>query len=211
MSKPRPRREQLVPPVTHTLTRNEIIAGALRAFRKHGIAATRVEDILAEADTSRRTFYKLFSNVEDVLAALYELSTGELVSAIERARRARPDAPIAGIRAGIAIFLEFYRSSGGVLRDLVELAMRSDSQLAPRRRWLREELVRILDESVRALDGRQIDRFVYYALISALEGLCLELRASDAMARDLARAERVVNAMLDRVLELPVHSRLPLT
>lgn len=155
--------------------RNAILGAAANVFSKHGIAATRVEDILVGAKIARRTFYKYFASKEDVLAALYEVWTAEIVKAIEEVRAVQPASPLAGIRAGIDLFLGFYRSGPRALRELVELAMRSDSLLAPRRAWLRDRIVSLVDDAVRALDGRRLDPYLYYALVSALEGLSLEL------------------------------------
>jgi len=171
-------------------------------FTQHGIAPTRVEDILLAAGIARRTFYRHFRSKDDLLAALYELWTGELVNAIEAVRAREPDAPLAGIRAGIDAYLGFLRASPRALRELVELAMRTDSALAPRRRWLRGQIVRLLDEAVRALDGRKLDALVYLALASALEGLSLELT-------DIDRARTVVHALMDNALGLPEPTPLP--
>jgi len=180
--------------------RSAILAAATKVFTQHGIAPTRVEDILLAAGIARRTFYRHFRSKDDVLAALYEVWTGELVKAIEAARE--PDAPLAGIRAGIDAYIGFFRASPRALRELVGLAMRTDSLLAPRRRWLRGELVRLLDEAVRALDGRKLEPLVYLALVSALEGISLESSDGDRM-------RTVVHALMDNALGLPKPTPLP--
>lgn len=200
--------EVVVPP-----SRGKILAAALRVFQQHGIDEVRVEDILVAAGIARRTFYKYFSSKEDVLAALYEVSTGELVRSIEDAWRRSP-ASLAGIHRGIDIYFEFHRSLPG-LRGLIELGLRSSSQLAPRRRWLRDELVRILDGAVRELDGRRLDPLVYYALLSALEGISLQVLDDGGKPGELERARKVVHALLDHTLargsKLPLGPRTPAT
>jgi len=181
--------------------RSAILAAATKVFTQHGIAPTRVEDILLAAGIARRTFYRHFRSKDDVLAALYEVWTGELVKAIEAARARKPDDPLAGVRAGITTYLAFFRASPRALRELVGLAM-TEPGLAPRRRWLRGEIVRLLDEAVRALDGRKLDPLVYLALVSALEGLSLEPTEVD-------RVEMVVNALMENALGLPKPAPLP--
>jgi AcrR family transcriptional regulator len=190
--------------------RNAILGAAANVFSKHGIAATRVEDILVAAKIARRTFYKYFASKEDVLAALYEVWTAEILKAIEEVRAVQPASPLAGIRAGIDLFLGFYRSGPRALRELVELAMRSDSLLAPRRAWLRDQIVKLVDDAVRALDGRRLDPYVYYALVSALEGLSLELGTDRTTAADVERARLTVHALIDHVLDVPKPTPLPL-
>jgi AcrR family transcriptional regulator len=199
----------VVAAVSARFARNAILAAATRVFTQHGIAAARVEDILVAANIARRTFYKYFSGKEAVLAALYEVWTTEILTAIHAARAADPSDPLAGIRAGIDIFLGFYRQGPRALRELVELAMRSDSQLAERRRWLREQIVTLLDDSVRALDGRRLDPFVYYALLGALEGLALELGSRGASPSEIERARLTTHALIDHALGLPRPLPLP--
>ncbi len=193
--------------VATQLARGPILAAAMQVFAKRGVDATRVEDILLAANIARRTFYKYFSSKEDVLAALYELTTAELVRSIDEARRREP-ASLAGIHAGIDTYLDFHRSVPG-LRELIELGLRSSSQLAPRRRWLRDELVRILDEAVRELDGRRLDPLVYYALLSALEGVSLQVLDDGARPADLERARKVIHALLDQTLGVRDGRALP--
>jgi AcrR family transcriptional regulator len=180
------------------LARNSILASATGVFARDGIAAARVEDILVEAGIARRTFYRYFASKEDVLAALYEVWTGELLRAIDAARLAAPDDPLAGIHAGIDIFLGFFRASGRAVRELVELAMRSDSLLAVRRRWARGEIVKLMDAAALATLRKRLDTFVYYGLLGALEGIALEL--DGATNAEVERAQRVLHGMVDQTL-----------
>jgi len=200
-------------PKPHTLTthlaKSAILAAAMEVFSRRGVEPTRVEDLLVAAGIARRTFYKYFSGKEEVLAALYDVATGELVKAIETAQRGEGASPLAGIRLGIDTFLDFHRDNARGLRELVELSMRSESLLAPRRRWLRGELVRILDEAVQRLDGRRLDPFVYVALVSALEGLSLELLQRRSTLADVERARAVVHGLVDQTLDLPGAAPLP--
>ena len=133
-----------------------------------------------------------------MLAALYEVWTGTLLRAIEAAAAAEPDEPLAGIRAGIDIFLGFFRESGRAVRELVELAMRSDSLLAERRRWMRGQIVRILDEAARSTLRKRLDPFVYHGLLGALEGIALELEG--ASTGEVERARRVLHALVEQTL-----------
>lgn len=197
-------------PMTVHFARTAILAGATKAFSKRGIGVTRVEDILIAAKIARRTFYRYFASKEEVLAALFDVWTGEIVKSIEGARARHPDSPFAGIRAGIDIYLGFYRSGPRVVRELVEIAMQSDSLLAPRRKRLRAHIVRLLDEAVYALDGRRLDPFVYLGLLSLLEGISIELGDPDPTPDDVERARLVVHAIVDQTLGLPQPAALPM-
>src|ERR1044072_9762630 len=48
-------------------TRRLLIEGALTAFERKGYAATTIEDIVAEANASRATFYLHFKSKADVV------------------------------------------------------------------------------------------------------------------------------------------------
>lgn len=47
-------------------------------------------------------------------AALFETATEQLVFAMEQARRGAPDTPLAGIRAGIDIYLQFHQAGSAL-------------------------------------------------------------------------------------------------
>lgn len=190
-------------------TRAAIVAAAMPVFVKRGIAQTRVEDLLVAAKLARRTFYKYFASKEAVVGALFDTASEQLVFAMEQARRAAPQAPMAGIRAGIDIYLTFHQVNGKVMREIIELAMRSDSLLHARQRWLRGELVRIFHESVTALDGRRVDPLVYHALLSGLDGMALEM-TGEHPAKELARVRQIAHLLVDRVLGLESAVPLPL-
>jgi AcrR family transcriptional regulator len=51
--------------------REAIVAAALRLFIEHGALPVRVEDIAAEVGISRATFYKYFSERDEILAELF--------------------------------------------------------------------------------------------------------------------------------------------
>src|SRR4051795_12034667 len=54
------------------LTRRRLIDGALAAFERKGYAATTVDDIVAEANASRATFYLHFRTKSDVILVVSE-------------------------------------------------------------------------------------------------------------------------------------------
>ncbi|HUW77340.1 MAG TPA: TetR/AcrR family transcriptional regulator [Candidatus Nanopelagicaceae bacterium] len=57
-------------------TRDSVVDAALRLFAKQGYLAVRVQDIAREAGISRATFYKYFSEREEILAGLFERLLG---------------------------------------------------------------------------------------------------------------------------------------
>lgn len=194
------------PSLTTRLGRAPIVVAAAKVFARSGFADTRVEDVLAAAGVARRTFYRYFASKEDVLAAVYELAATELVNAM---RSLPKDDPIAALRHGLDLYLDYHVENGALLRVLIEQAVASDSPLAAPRRQFRAALVSLMDEAVRATTGEKHPPILYLALISALEGASLELVAAGATARDVAEAKRVMRVILTRVLAAPLLAKDP--
>lgn len=72
-------------------TRAALLAVGARQFARRGVGPVSVEDLIAEADVSRATFYGLFSNkyslLECILDPIFEIATSRI-----RALGARPAA-----------------------------------------------------------------------------------------------------------------------
>ena len=185
-----PPRTTIPPSLTARVVGNAIVAAAMKVF------ARRVEDVLDEARVARRTFYRYFTSKEDVLAAVYELATGELLDALDEASESPLD-PLAGLRAGVELYLDFHVENAALLRVLIEQSVRSDSPLAGHRRRFRARVLKVL---VRAAETRHVaplDGFTYVALLSALEGVALELLEGAASESDVARAKTAVHALVE--------------
>lgn len=187
------------PPLATRLAQAKVVAAAAVVFTRLGFSAARVEDVLEAAGIARRTFYKYFRNKEDVLAALYELATTEILRAATA-----PDGAdgLSAVRTTLDAYLDYHVENAALVRVLVEQAMHADSPLAPARRKFREGLVAVLDRAVRAATGEVHDPLLYAALVSALEGLSLDLLARGAPRDEVGRAKAVMHALLDRALRL---------
>jgi AcrR family transcriptional regulator len=69
-------------------TKASLLAVGARQFATRGIAPVSVEELIAEADVSRATFYALFSNkyslLEDILNPIFEIATRRVRELRER-------------------------------------------------------------------------------------------------------------------------------
>jgi AcrR family transcriptional regulator len=187
-------------PLSARLAQGSVLAAAIDVFGRKGYAATRVEDILEAAGIARRTFYRYFKSKDDVLAALYQLATDE----ISRAIRAREDDedPFVGIGRGIDVYLDYHAQNAKTLLVVLAQSMQPESRLAPMRRAFRAEIVKLLDAAA-VRQGKKLSRLVFVALLSALEGLSLELLETGAKTADIAVAKKTLRAILALALDVP--------
>jgi AcrR family transcriptional regulator len=166
-------------------------------FGERGAHATTVEELLAAAEVSRRTFYQSFRNKEEVLAALYEIACGMVLDAMRQAV-ASTKKPLDKLERCVDAYLGFNRRDAALMRVLEAEAMRPDSLLEPLRAELLERLGAILEES---LGDRRPDPLVIRGLLLALEGVSQRVHAEGAVTEE--RLERARRAML-RILIAPL-------
>lgn len=192
------------PSLTTRLTQGGVLAAGVVVFAKKGFTDARVEDILEAAKIARRTFYKYFSSKEDVLASIYEVATTELLRAVRTAAEDDRD-PLASVRRALDVYLDYHVENAALVRVLVEQAVRSDSPLAPHRRRFREDLIRIIDDAIHKKTKRRNDPMLYVGILSALEGMSLEVLGAGsnvaggapATPEKVARAKKVMHELLD--------------
>lgn len=179
--------------------KDAILEAAMVVFAASGIDGTRVEDLISAAKLSRRTFYKYFGSKEEVLAALYELMTGSLLDLI-RSGAAGGKPGLAEIHVGIDAYLDFHAVSARLSRLMLEQAIRSESRLYPRRKWLRRQLIEILEGAVTPKSAARKDPMLLWALLSMLEGLSLHLLETEAGEDEIAQAKRTIHRLVDQLL-----------
>jgi AcrR family transcriptional regulator len=192
------------PSLATRLTQGGVLAAGVLVFAKKGFTEARVEDILEAAKIARRTFYKYFSSKEDVLASIYEVATTELLRAVRNAAEDEKD-PLASVRHALDVYLDYHVENAALVRVLVEQAVRSDSPLAPHRRRFREDLIRIIDDAVHKTTKKRNDPMLYVAILSALEGISLEVLGAGsnvaggapATPEKVGRAKKVMHELLD--------------
>ncbi len=136
-------REQLV-----EIQRSRLLAAAVLAVDELGYADTTVSDVTSRARVSRRTFYELFANREECLAAVLEdvvaLVEGDLAAAglDGLAWRER-------VRGGLWAVLSFLDREPALARVCVVQALRGGAEVLGRREEIVAGLARVVDEGRR--------------------------------------------------------------
>lgn len=127
------------------IQRSRLLAGAVGSIEELGYARTTVGSITNRARVSRRTFYELFANCDECLAAVLEdvvdAIAGELVGGdLERLGwRER-------VRGGLWTILSFLDREPALARVCVVQALRGGPEVLGRREEIFARLVRVVDE-----------------------------------------------------------------
>jgi AcrR family transcriptional regulator len=127
------------------IQRSRLLAAAVVAVDELGYADTTVADITGRARVSRRTFYELFSNREECLAAVLEdviaLVEGELAAAGLEGFAWREQ-----VRGGLWVILSFLDREPALARVCVVQALRGGTEVLKRREELLAGLAAVVDE-----------------------------------------------------------------
>jgi AcrR family transcriptional regulator len=94
-------------------------AGAAQ-FRARGYRSTSVDDIVEAADVARGTFYKYFSDKQDLLAAVAAEIYGAGIAFAERISDVDPVADESTLRHWLATYVEFYDRYSGCIEAWAE-------------------------------------------------------------------------------------------
>ncbi len=186
----------MISSLSEQATRARCLEGTARAIMRKGIAATTVQDILAAAGLSRRTFYLHFHSKEDALRALFEILTDATLEAIRAATTA--DDPVDRALQAADKYLALWQADAKLSLLLQTEAMRTGSALAPARRRLLDALCSDGVTNYERATGHRIDPLIFRALALCLEGLLSHLHeASDVTyARIRAVFESIARSTL---------------
>ena len=126
-----------------------LVDAGFRLFGEQGEAGVSVRSVCRECGLNTRYFYESFSDVNDLLGAVYDRVSGELAERLEAAIGAADDSVAARMRAGIAAVLGF--SSADPRRGRVLFTEARANPVLAARRAQSQELLR---EGVLAEGGR---------------------------------------------------------
>lgn len=95
-------------------TRKRLIESAMTVFARRGVEASVIDEVIAAAGVARGTFYNHFRGNEDLLAAVAQAVSDEMLRIVDPIVRAEAD-PAARVATGIRLIL-------GIAREYPQLA-----------------------------------------------------------------------------------------
>lgn len=128
------------------IQRSRILAAAVRAVDELGYAETSVASIVGRARISRRTFYEMFANREECLAAVLEDALAKLRLELDRAGVARLGEWRERLRAGLWVVLSCFDREPALGRVCVVGALGGGAGVLARREEILSELAAVVDE-----------------------------------------------------------------
>jgi len=181
-----------------------VLRGAATVFADRGVRGASVEDLLAAAGVSRRTFYRLYESKEDVAQALYHLGTEGLLDSC-RSAVTRETEPLRQLQGCIDAHLKNAHDHGRLVFVLGGEAQRLESSLHARRMQVHEILVEMLHEGTPTRGGKRVDPLLLRALVLALEGVTRIILEEGDEGRhvtdaSIERARRVMSRLASATL-----------
>ena len=194
------------------VVRGMVMMAGARVFARDGYRAASVEDLLAAANISRRTFYKAFSSKDDVGLALYTFGTDTLLDACRRALSDDADL-LTKVTRCVDLHLNNAATVGRMVYVLGGEASHQDSPLFTARMKVHDRLV----EMLLAAGGIRVDPLFIRTLILALEAivrnvLVMSDEGRSVIQENIARARRVILRIVAAAIsgEGPLVPELPL-
>lgn len=183
-------------------TRGKLLRAFAVVISCKGLRQVTVQDVLDEADYSRRTFYQHFSGLEDALVALFDHVASATVSSMTAATE--PDsegAVVDKIMEVIEVYLDAQRQTGPLSLIFYTEAMRPESPLAPRRVGILDGLTQMMRQRAELAVGQPLDALLLRAMILSVEAMVMHFKAQDrfdeeARARVLASATAIISRTL---------------
>lgn len=158
--KPQPRAPHQLPPGRHGLTRQfvqsnqrqRILDAVADVVSFAGYAAMSVEDIIATAGVSRRTFYDHFKSKEDAFLTAYDAIGAELFERVQAAFRSS-DTFASGVVACLRAFLEFVAAEPRYAEMCIVEALAAGPAAIERRNAVMRMLAELLYEGAQTVPG----------------------------------------------------------
>jgi len=152
-------------------TRNRLLKGALSVFAEAGTEAATIEMITQRADLGKGTFYRHFTDKNEIIGVLVEQCINDLLEAISQVVR-QPHSlqeALDGLVSGHAEFLLSRREEYIMLFES-RMLLKLDRGLAPDIERLYEDYLRHIEELVRPFLPERVDDVKIRSLAGAIAG-----------------------------------------
>jgi len=127
--------------------RAALVAAASRQFAARGVGAVSVEELIAEADVSRATFYRFFSNkinlLEEILNPIFE-------DAVALLEARKDDPPLAALEGLTDAYWQLWRRHRDAMLLIPVVSPEAFRHFAGQHAALNAAMLRLLEKAERA-------------------------------------------------------------
>lgn len=176
--------------------RQQILEAMVRVVGHKGYKATSVADVIAEADTSRTTFYKHFEDKHDCFLAAYDLVVERVLNAVI-AKCDGEQSWLERVRVGLSTIVELFALDPELARTaIVEVAAAGAD--ARQRHWdAITRFTEFLEDGEDMAGGRELPDNIALMAAGAVSGLIFDELLT-------GRAERLPELLPDLLFALLV-------
>jgi AcrR family transcriptional regulator len=162
--------------------RDRILTAMIRVVGRKGYDATSVADVIAEADTSRTTFYKHFEDKHDCFLVAYDRMVERVfATVVAECEGEQPWLP--RVRKGLATLVEIFSREPELARTAVVEVAAAGAE-ARQRHWNAvARLTEYLDTGRRLESGAELPEHISTMAIGAVSGLIFDELVAGRTAR----------------------------
>lgn len=153
--------------------RDRILTAMIRVVGRKGYDATSVADVIAEADTSRTTFYKHFEDKHDCFLVAYDRMVERVfATVVAECEGEQPWLP--RVRKGLATLVEIFSREPELARTAVVEVAAAGAE-ARQRHWNAvARLTEYLDTGRKLESGAELPEHISTMAIGAVSGLIFD-------------------------------------
>ena len=161
--------------------RQRILAAVAEATAARGYARMSVEDVVRRAGVSRRTFYELFTNKDQVFLEAYNEAANLLLAGV-RAANDEESGFAERVAAGFRAFLESLEASPAFARMCIVEVMAAGPEAVAKRTEVMGEFAKLIEETAASELGS-------HGSIPAMRAQTIVAGAYEAVYRMIAAGE----------------------
>lgn len=176
--------------------RQPILEAMVRVVGRKGYKATSVADVIAEADTSRTTFYKYFDDKHDCFLAAYDMVVDRIVEEVVAACDGEEDW-LDRVRTGLTTIVDMFALDPELARTAI-VEVEAAGAEARQRHWSAvNRFTEFLEDGRLAAGDRELPENIALMAAGAVSGLIFDELLT-------GRAERLPKMLPDLLFALLV-------
>lgn len=180
--------------------KRRILNAAQSLFARQGLERTTVEDLLQEAGVARATFYRAFSNMDEVVAALYDEYSDHVIHRLQRSLE-QEGATGDWLLRVVDDALEDAQRQGPILGAIFREELRPESVLSRFESGRVHRQVELIGEWWHKSTGAPGDKELITCLVLMLQNLTVRVSMGSYSKRERKRFARAAQTIIQATVD----------